>query len=65
MMMASLDDPEELEYYWIEWRNVSGKLMKENYTDYVTLLNKAATEAANGVYLCRRVFISIFFIILQ
>lgn len=48
MIMAQLDDAEELEYYWTEWRDVSGKLMKENYTEYIRLLNKAAVDPYNG-----------------
>ncbi|XP_063603044.1 angiotensin-converting enzyme-like [Penaeus indicus] len=41
-VMAVNRDYEELKYYWEQWREVSGKPIKENYTRYITLQNKAA-----------------------
>ncbi|KAG0694354.1 Angiotensin-converting enzyme [Chionoecetes opilio] len=48
VVMAQTKDEEKLRYYWTEWREVSGKLMKDNYTEYIDLLNKAATDNKNG-----------------
>ena len=33
---------EELSYYWKEWRNVSGKQIRQEFASYVELSNKAA-----------------------
>ena len=33
---------EELSYYWKEWRDVSGKHIREEFASYVELSNKAA-----------------------
>ncbi|XP_014260341.1 angiotensin-converting enzyme-like [Cimex lectularius] len=41
-VMATSRDPEELKYYWTEWREVSGKQYKDKYQKMVTLLNEAA-----------------------
>lgn len=37
---------DEMQYLWEEWREKSGKLMREQYKDYIALNNKAAQ--ANG-----------------
>jgi len=42
MILAKSRDHEELEYYWTQWREVSGKKMKDKYKEYVDLTNKAA-----------------------
>ena len=33
---------EELSYYWKEWRNASGKLMRNSFIDYLGIQNEAA-----------------------
>lgn len=48
VMMAEIRKESDLKYYWKEWRDVSGKLMQDNYKRYITLLNKAATATENG-----------------
>ena len=40
--MAKSTDPKELEYYWTEWRKVTGKEMRDLYVRYVELTNEAA-----------------------
>ena len=39
---AKSTDPKELEYYWTEWRKVTGKEMRDLYARYVELTNEAA-----------------------
>ena len=39
---AKSTDPEELEYYWTEWRRVTGREMRDLYLQYVELTNEAA-----------------------
>lgn len=46
LLLASSDSPDEMEWIWEQWREKTGKLMKVDYKEYVTLMNKAAT--ANG-----------------
>ena len=41
-VMANSRDPEELQYYWEQWREASGAKMRKMYGDYVDLLNEAA-----------------------
>ena len=33
---------EELAYYWQEWRNKSGKLMRDSFIEYLAIENEAA-----------------------
>jgi hypothetical protein len=40
---------EELEYYWKEWRDASGRKMRGQFSDYIQLSNVAAV--ANGIVL--------------
>jgi len=40
--MRKSRDPEELKYYWEQWREVSGKQIKEMYSEYVDMYNEAA-----------------------
>lgn len=42
--MASSNIPEEMAYYWIEWRNVTGRKLRRLYEQYVELLNLTALE---------------------
>lgn len=35
---------DELKYLWLEWRKQSGKLMRSDYIDYVTLMNEVAEK---------------------
>ncbi|XP_063872288.1 angiotensin-converting enzyme-like [Scylla paramamosain] len=44
IMMAQTRDADELKHYWMEWRSQSGKLMRDNFEKYITLLNTAAQE---------------------
>ena len=41
-LLASSRDWDTLEWAWKEWREVSGKLMKDDYEQFVGLLNEAA-----------------------
>jgi len=41
-VMASSRDPDELQYYWEQWREKSGKMIKGNYHEYIDLYNEAA-----------------------
>ena len=41
----------ELKEAWIKWRNVSGKLMKEDYAHFVNLSNKAVQQLGNRTVL--------------
>ena len=40
--LAKSRDPKELEYYWTEWRKVTGREMRDLYAQYVELTNEAA-----------------------
>ena len=40
--LAKSTDPKELEYYWTEWRKVTGREMRDLYVRYVELTNEAA-----------------------
>ena len=40
--MAKSRDPEELQYYWEQFRKVSGEAIRENYMEHIDLLNEAA-----------------------
>ncbi|XP_066965094.1 angiotensin-converting enzyme-like [Macrobrachium rosenbergii] len=42
LIMATSEDWEELRYVWDQWREVSGKLMREDFIQFVELSNKAA-----------------------
>ena len=42
LRLAESRDEKELEYYWTQWREVTGKQMKNMYKEYVHLTNKAA-----------------------
>jgi peptidyl-dipeptidase A len=41
-IMASSKDYDELEWIWKQWRDKSGKNMRNGYKRYVELVNKAA-----------------------
>ena len=45
--MATSRDADELEALWVGWRNVTGKLLKEKYKEFVKYLNIGATD--NGM----------------
>ncbi|XP_056404141.1 angiotensin-converting enzyme isoform X2 [Hyla sarda] len=52
-LMAKSRDYDELLFAWKGWRDVSGKLMRNNYVEYVKIGNKAAQlngHADNGAY---------------
>jgi peptidyl-dipeptidase A len=40
--MRDTTDYDELQYYWSEWREQSGKNMRTDYQEYVNLMNSAA-----------------------
>jgi peptidyl-dipeptidase A len=42
LVMSDSRDPDELEYYWTQWRDMSGAKIRDLYKDYVRLINKAA-----------------------
>ncbi|XP_068231191.1 angiotensin-converting enzyme-like [Palaemon carinicauda] len=42
LIMATSEDWEELRYFWDQWREMTGKLMREDFIKYVELSNKAA-----------------------
>lgn len=48
LLMAGSNNYEELEYIWTEWHDKSGKLMRNDYGQYVELMNKIANE--NGIF---------------
>ncbi|XP_055551685.1 angiotensin-converting enzyme-like [Wyeomyia smithii] len=41
-VLASSQDYDELLYVWKEWRDKTGRLMKNDYAEYVKYMNKAA-----------------------
>ncbi|XP_075231984.1 angiotensin-converting enzyme-like isoform X2 [Lycorma delicatula] len=41
-IFASSRDPDELKYYWVEWRKASGKKCRSLYQEYVELSNEAS-----------------------
>ncbi len=43
----ALHDYEELQYIWEQWRNNSGRLMRDLYNDYLDLENEAAELNGN------------------
>lgn len=46
LLMASSENFEEMKWTWEQWHDKSGKLMKDDYSSYIRLMNKAAE--ANG-----------------
>lgn len=40
---AESRDYNELEYLWLQWHEQSGKLMRNDYREYVRLMNKIGT----------------------
>lgn len=52
-IFATSTDPEELTYYWLEWYNLAGTPMRQNFIDYVELSNEAArlgSETFSSIY---------------
>lgn len=41
--MAASKNPNELKYFWEEWRKATGYRLRTLFTEYVKLSNKAAT----------------------
>lgn len=41
-VMTNSQNYDELQYVWKEWRDKTGRLMKNDYNEYVRLMNKAA-----------------------
>ncbi len=62
--MAESRDYEELEYIWNEWRDKSGKLMKDDYLTYRDLMNEAATSSgydnAGEMWICNPLVIQVY-----
>jgi len=44
LALAKSRDATELEYYWTQWRDQSGKQIREMYTEYVNYQNLAAKQ---------------------
>ena len=42
LILGESRDPKELEYYWTEYRKVTGQKIRNYYKDYIHLTNKAA-----------------------
>jgi len=42
LAMAQIRDHEELEWYWKQWRQKSGKQMRDKYMEYIKIYNQAA-----------------------
>lgn len=49
-VMATSTDYKELEYIWKEWRDNSGKLMRDDFKTYVRLSNEAAVQNGRKDY---------------
>lgn len=43
LLLASSDSFDEMKWIWEQWHEKSGKLMRNDYKEYVALMNKAAT----------------------
>ena len=41
-IMSKSRDPEELQYYWEQWREQTGEKMVDLYKQYIDLYNEAA-----------------------
>ena len=41
-IMSKSRDPEELQYYWEQWREQTGQKMVDQYKQYIDLYNEAA-----------------------
>lgn len=41
-VLANSRDPEELKYYWSEWRNQTGAKFRDLFLEYVELTNEAS-----------------------
>ena len=37
--LAKSRDPDELEYYWEQWRNVTGVKYRSQYQEFIALIN--------------------------
>lgn len=46
LLLASSESFDEMKWTWEQWREKTGKLMKDDYKECVKLMNKAAS--ANG-----------------
>ena len=42
IIMSKSRDPEELQYYWEQWRAQTGQKMVDHYKQYVDLYNEVA-----------------------
>ena len=49
-IMSESSDPEELQYYWEQWREQSGKKMIDLFKQYIDLYNEKAK--LNGLRYC-------------
>lgn len=45
--MAKSRDPDELKYYWLEWRKATGKRIRSLYEQYVELMDMTAVSNGN------------------
>ena len=46
--MRNSRDPEELKHVWLTWRDQTGKTMRDDYKEFVQLINEAAK--INGMH---------------
>lgn len=44
IIMATSRDPNELIYYWDEWHSNAAIVIRDDYNEYVRLLNEAASK---------------------
>ena len=42
LLMGESRAPDELEYYWTQWREFTGAKMRDMYLEYIELTNEAA-----------------------
>ena len=42
IIMSKSRDPEELQYYWEQWREQTGQKYLDHYKQYIDLYNEAA-----------------------
>lgn len=47
--MATSTNYSELEYVWVQWRNVAGRTVRKQYLEFVDLNNKAAKANGNNL----------------
>jgi len=51
-IMTNSENYDELQWAWKEWRDKSGKLIREDYKKYVEISNKAAVLNGESLFSC-------------